>query len=87
MKSSRVGHVLDPQVSGALGDATVFESRDGLPRVSKVEYVLDAPDADDLILSFRVFLVSLELGQVLSRAAPGLLHGQVTPTRGADQHR
>jgi hypothetical protein len=41
------------------------------PGVSMVEYLLDTPDADDLIESFPVFLVSTLLGKALVDASLG----------------
>lgn len=59
---------LEPQVAGELGEATEFDPSPHPPIVTAVEYVLDAPDADDLIESFPVFLVSATLAERLGRA-------------------
>lgn len=59
---------LDPQVAGELGDETVLDSSTHPPLVSQVDYVLDQPDADDLIQSFPIFLISTGLGSRLQDA-------------------
>jgi hypothetical protein len=59
---------LDPQVAGELGERTVMDASTHPPIVPHVDYVLDYPDADDLIQSFPVFLVSEGLAQRMTRA-------------------
>lgn len=61
-------YILDPQVAGELGDGTVLDGSTHPPTVSKVDYVLDQPNADELIQSFPVFLVSAGLGTRLQQA-------------------
>jgi hypothetical protein len=61
-------YVLDPQVAGELGDETVMDGSTHPPTVTRVDYVLDQPDADEFIQSFPVFLVSLDLGARLQQA-------------------
>ena len=56
---------LSPLVAGQLGEGTSLDASVHPPRVSAVEYVLDAPTAEDLIESFPVFLVSEELAERL----------------------
>jgi len=53
---------LDPQVAGELGEGTLLDSSTHPPIVSRVDYVLDLPQADEFIQSFPVFLVSDGLG-------------------------
>jgi hypothetical protein len=53
-----VPYALEPMVAGELGEGTEIDPATHPPMVSSVEYVLDAPDADDLVESFPVFLVS-----------------------------
>ena len=50
--------VLEPMVAGELGGATEMDTSTHPPVVSRVQYVLDRPDPDDLIESFPVFLVA-----------------------------
>jgi hypothetical protein len=59
---------LDPQVAGELGAGTVLDSSTHPPAVSHVDLTLDYPDADELIQSFPVFLVSESLGSRLQAA-------------------
>lgn len=59
---------LDPQVAGELGDGTVLDGSTRPPKVSRVDYVLDRPDADPIIQSFPVFLVAEDLGPHLENA-------------------
>ena len=59
---------LDPHVAGELGEKTELDPSVHPPIVTAVEYVLDAPDADDLIESFPVFLVSAALATRLDTA-------------------
>jgi hypothetical protein len=47
-------YCLEPHVAGELGEATELDPSAHLPIVTVVEYVLDAPDSDDLIESFPV---------------------------------
>jgi len=61
-----VAYALKPMVAGQLGDRTELDATTHPPTVSAVEYVLDGPDADDLIESFPVFLVSDDLAARLS---------------------
>lgn len=61
-------YCLDPQVAGELGDGTVLDSSTHPPQVSKVDYVLDQSDADELIQSFPVYLVSTNLAPRLQDA-------------------
>jgi hypothetical protein len=49
---------LDPQVAGELGEGSVLDTTVHPPVVTEVDYVLDQPEADELIQSFPVFLVS-----------------------------
>lgn len=60
--------LLEPLVAGALGEGTQLDASTHPPDVEAVEYVLDAPSADDLIESFPVFLVSDWLAERLDRA-------------------
>lgn len=59
---------LEPHVAGQLGEGTALDPSVHPPIVTAVEYVLDAPDADDLIESFPVFLVSEKLAERLDKA-------------------
>lgn len=59
---------LDPQVAGELGAGTSLDTSTHPPVVHRVEFVLDLPQADDLIQSFPVFLVSEDLGTRLKSA-------------------
>lgn len=59
---------LEPHVAGELGEATDLDPSAHPPVVRAVEYVLDAPDSDDLIESFPVFLVSARLAERLDAA-------------------
>jgi len=59
---------LEPLVAGQLGTGTVMDTSVHPPRVSEVEYVLDAPVEDDLIESFPVFLASDKLARDLEQA-------------------
>jgi hypothetical protein len=59
---------IDPQVAGELGEGTVLDSSVHPPLVTQVDYVLDGPATDDLIQSFPVYLVSVELAERLQRA-------------------
>jgi hypothetical protein len=63
-----VAYRLDPHVAGELGEATELDPSTHPPIVRALEYVLDAPDADDLIESFPVFLVSASLAGALENA-------------------
>jgi hypothetical protein len=56
-----VPFVLEPMVGGELGRRTKLDTSTHPPVASRVEYLLDDPDSDDLIESFPVFLVSVEL--------------------------
>lgn len=56
---------LDPQVAGELGEGTELDGRTHPPVVSAVEYVLDQPENDDLIQSFPVYLISVDMEQLL----------------------
>lgn len=56
---------LDPQVAGELGEGSVLDATVHPPAVAKVDYVLDRPDADELIQSFPVYLVSSGLADRL----------------------
>ena len=58
---------LEPHVAGELGRRRSSIRRQP-PIVTAVEYVLDGPDADDLIESFPVFLVSATLAERLDGA-------------------
>ena len=60
---------LDPQVAGELGGGTVLDSSTHPPKVTQVDFILDQPDADELIQSFPVFLVSEHLGARLQAAS------------------
>ena len=59
---------LEPHVAGELGEATELDPSAHPPIVTAVEYALDAPDSDDLIESFPVFLVSATLAEQLDTA-------------------
>jgi hypothetical protein len=59
---------LEPQVAGELGADTVLDSSTHPPTVSRVHYVLDQPDTDELVESFPVFLISTSLGSRLQNA-------------------
>jgi hypothetical protein len=61
-------YVIEPLVAGELGDGTDLDPSTHPPRVSSVEYVLDAPVEEDLIESFPVFLVSEELERRIQEA-------------------
>ena len=61
-------YCLEPHVAGELGEATELNPSAHPPIVTIVEYVLDAPDPDDLIESFPVFLVSAPLAERLDAA-------------------
>ena len=51
---TRMPYALDPMVAGELGEETELDpSMQHPPLVTAVEYVLDRPDPDDLIESFR----------------------------------
>jgi hypothetical protein len=63
-----VAYRLDPHVAGELREATELDPSTHPPIVRAVEYVLDAPDADDPIESFPVFLVSASLAEALENA-------------------
>jgi hypothetical protein len=58
--------VLEPHVAGVLGPGTRLDPSTHPPIVTKLEYVLDLPDVDDLIESFPVFLVSAVLAARLA---------------------
>lgn len=57
-----------PQVAGELGAETLLDSSTHPPTVHRLDYVLDVPDADDLIQAFPVFLVSTDLGERMESA-------------------
>jgi hypothetical protein len=61
-------YALEPLVAGELGEGTELDTHEHPPLARKVEYVLDAPVSADLIESFPVFLVSVELAQRLQAA-------------------
>jgi hypothetical protein len=56
-----VPYSIDPQVAGELGEGTVMDSSVHPPAVSRVEFILDYPETDDLIQSFPIYLLSDEL--------------------------
>jgi hypothetical protein len=60
-----VPYRIEPHVAGELGEGTILDTSSHPPSVSAVEYVLDSPDADDLIESFPVVLVSERLAERL----------------------
>ena len=60
-------YALEPLVAGELGPETELDPSTHPPKVSAVEYVLDAPPDDDIIESFPVWLVSDELGARLGQ--------------------
>jgi hypothetical protein len=59
---------LEPHVAGELGEASELDPSVHPPIVTAVEYLLDAPDPDDLIESFPIFLVSAALATRLDTA-------------------
>jgi hypothetical protein len=74
---------LDPQIAGELGGRTVLDSTTHPPVVRELEYVLDQPEADDLIQSFPVFLVGVDLARRLQEAGlsgVGLAEAVVRPS-------
>lgn len=60
---------LDPQVAGELGEGSVLDTTVHPPVVTKVDYLLDQPETDDLIQAFPVYLVSSELADRFQAAA------------------
>ena len=76
---------LEPHVAGELGGATRLDPSQHPPAVSEVEYLLDGPEADELIESFPVFLVSTALAERLSvEGLTGFALGQATVRPGAE---
>jgi len=61
-------YCLDPEVAGELGEGTVLDSSTHPPALSHLDFTLDYPDADELIQSFPVFLISERLGSRLQAA-------------------
>ena len=60
-------YALDPQVAGGLGENTVIDTSSHPPVVTHVDFVLDYPVTDDLIQSFPVFLVTVEMADSARR--------------------
>jgi hypothetical protein len=58
--------VLEPHVAGELAEGTEMDTDEHPPAVHKLVYALDTADADDLIESFPVYLVSDALANELA---------------------
>ncbi|GAA3537516.1 hypothetical protein [Kribbella ginsengisoli] len=74
---------VDPQVAGELGEGTVMDSSVHPPAVSRVEFVLDSPETDDLVQSFPVYLISDLLADRVGQAGLTgirLAHAEVRPS-------
>ncbi len=82
-----VPYLLDPHVAGELGEGTVVDASASPPRVDFVDYVLDAPDPDDLIQAFPVILVSESVAErMLNAHLRGFEFGDAT-IRGGDNYQ
>ena len=77
---------LEPQVAGQLGESTELDPSRHPPTVTAVEYVLDSPDADDLIESFPVFLVSERLAARIGAAGLGGFRLEEARVRPSDEY-
>lgn len=60
--------ILEPEVAGGFGDATVLDSSTHPPTIHTLEYCFDGWLGDDLLESFPVFIVTQQLQQAIATA-------------------
>ena len=76
--------VIEPEVAGGFGRATVLDTRTHPPQVSRLEYEFDGWLGDDLLTTFPCYIVSrrlqdaLEMTDLTGFHFDGLQHGYGT---------
>lgn len=75
-------YVIEPEVAGGWGEATVVDTSTNPPTISKLEYKFEGWQGDPLLESFPAFIVTRDLGAALvSSSLSGFELRHVTVTK------